>query len=61
MYECNALAFIAEQAGGKASDGSGRILDLAIDDLHQRTPFYVGSKNMVEKAESFRDSTSRKF
>jgi fructose-1,6-bisphosphatase I len=56
MYECNALAFIAEQAGGKASNGSGRILDLAIDDLHQRTPFYVGSKNMVEKAESFRSA-----
>jgi fructose-1,6-bisphosphatase I len=54
MYECNALAFIAEQAGGKASDGKGRILDLTPLDLHQRTPFFVGSKKMVEKAESFR-------
>jgi fructose-1,6-bisphosphatase I len=54
MYECNALAFIAEQAGGKASDGKGtRILDLTPEGLHQRTPFFVGSKNMVEKAESF--------
>ncbi len=53
MYECNALAFIAEQAGGKASNGNGRILDIALNDLHQRTAFYVGSKNMVEKAESF--------
>lgn len=53
MYECNALAFIAEQAGGKASDGKGRILDIQPEDLHQRTAFYVGSKNMVEKAESF--------
>lgn len=53
MYECNALAFIAEQAGGKASDGKNRILELAPQDLHQRTPFYVGSKKMVEKAESF--------
>ena len=53
MYECNALAFIVEQAGGKASNGNGRILDIALNDLHQRTAFYVGSRNMVEKAESF--------
>ena len=52
MYECNALAFIAEQAGGKASDGSSRVMDIRPNTLHQRTPFYVGSKNMVEKAES---------
>ncbi|MFZ6010226.1 MAG: class 1 fructose-bisphosphatase [Bacteroidota bacterium] len=52
MYECNALAFIAEQAGGKASDGKERILDIEMKGLHQRTPFYVGSKNMVMKAES---------
>jgi fructose-1,6-bisphosphatase I len=53
MYECNALAYIAEQAGGKASDGKNRILDISPSSLHQRTPFYVGSRNMVEKAESF--------
>ena len=53
MYECNALAYVAEQAGGTASDGKNRILDLQPHDLHQRTPFYVGSKNMVLKAESF--------
>ena len=53
IYECNALAFLAEQAGGKASDGSRRILDIEPESLHQRSPFYVGSKNMVEKAESF--------
>jgi fructose-1,6-bisphosphatase I len=51
MYECNALAFIAEQAGGKATDGQQRILQIVPKDLHQRTPFYVGSKKMVEKAE----------
>jgi fructose-1,6-bisphosphatase I len=50
MYECNALAFIAEQAGGKATDGKGRIMEIKPKDLHQRTPFYVGSKKMVEKA-----------
>jgi fructose-1,6-bisphosphatase I len=53
MYECNALAFVAEQAGGKASDGSQRIMDIEPRSLHQRTPFFVGSKNMVDKAESF--------
>jgi fructose-1,6-bisphosphatase I len=58
MYECNALAFIAEQAGGKASDGNRRILDLDIKELHQRTAFFVGSKKMVEKAESFRSKSS---
>jgi fructose-1,6-bisphosphatase I len=54
MYECNALAYIVEQAGGKASDGKGRILDLDPKHLHERTPFYVGSKNMVDQAEKFR-------
>ena len=52
MYECNALAFIAEQAGGTASDGKNRILDIVPTALHQRVPFYVGSKKMVEKAVS---------
>jgi fructose-1,6-bisphosphatase I len=49
MYECNALAFIAEQAGGEATNGTQRILEIIPKDLHQRTPFYVGSKKMVEK------------
>ncbi len=50
MYECNALSFIAEQAGGIASDGNGRVMEIKPKDLHQRTPFYVGSKKMVEMA-----------
>jgi len=50
MYECNALAFIAEQAGGKGADGTGRILEIQPKSLHQRTPFYVGSAKMVDKA-----------
>jgi len=57
IYECNALAFLVEQAGGKASDGQRRILDIEPESLHQRTPFYVGSKNMVEKAETFNQLT----
>ncbi len=53
VYECNALAFVAEQAGGLATNGTRRILEIKPEKLHQRTPFYVGSKKMVEKAESF--------
>lgn len=53
LYECNPIAFLAEQAGGKASDGSHRILDIVPEQLHQRVPFFVGTKSMVEKAESF--------
>ena len=52
LYECNALSFIVEQAGGKATDGKNRILELTPENLHQRTPFIIGSKAMVEKAES---------
>ena len=51
-YECNPIAFIAEQAGGKASDGANRILDIVPDSPHQRVPFYVGSRMMVDKLES---------
>jgi fructose-1,6-bisphosphatase I len=50
MYESNPLAFIVEQAGGAASFGTGRILDIQPKELHQRTPLFIGSKNMVEKA-----------
>lgn len=53
LYECNPMAFIAEQAGGKASDGFQRILDIRPSELHQRTSFFCGSKYMVEKVESF--------
>lgn len=51
LYECNPLAFIIEQAGGKASDGNTRILDIAPTTLHQRTPLFIGSPDMVNKAE----------
>jgi len=53
LYECNPMAFIAEQAGGKASDGYTRILEVEATELHQRVPFFCGSKKMVEKAEEF--------
>ena len=54
MYECNALAFIIEQAGGMATDGKNRILDIVPTDIHQQVPFFVGSKSMVEKVADFR-------
>jgi fructose-1,6-bisphosphatase I len=52
LYECNPLAFIAEQAGGLATDGKQRILDIPPTELHQRVGFYIGAKLMVEKAMS---------
>lgn len=51
LYEANALAFIIEQAGGKASDGKQRILDIQPESLHQRTPLLIGSNKMVEEVE----------
>ena len=53
LYECNPMAFLIEQAGGKASDGFRRILDIEATELHQRTPFVAGNKSMVETAEKF--------
>ena len=53
LYECNPMAFICEQAGGKASDGFTRIMDIKPTELHQRVPFYCGSEKMVEKSEEF--------
>lgn len=53
LYECNPIAFIAEQAGGKASDGFTRIMDIDPKELHQRVPFFCGNNEMVEKAEEF--------
>ncbi|CAM3600690.1 fructose-bisphosphatase [Rouxiella silvae] len=51
LYECNPMAFLAEQAGGKASDGKNRILDIVPTKLHERAPFFVGNRDMVEDAE----------
>ena len=53
LYECNPMAFLAEQSGGKASDGFTPIMDLKPKALHERAPFFCGSLNMVEKAEEF--------
>ncbi|MEJ1223127.1 class 1 fructose-bisphosphatase [Sediminicola sp. 1XM1-17] len=53
LYECNPMAYLAEQANGKASDGYRRIMDIQPKELHERVPFFCGSRKMVEKAEEF--------
>jgi fructose-1,6-bisphosphatase I len=53
LYECNPLAFVIEQAGGKASTGGKRIMEVPIKELHQRTPLFIGSSDMVDTAMEF--------
>ncbi|AKJ41055.1 class 1 fructose-bisphosphatase [Pragia fontium] len=53
LYECNPMAFLAEQAGGRASDGFRRILDIIPEELHQRMPLFIGTESMVKDAERF--------
>src|SRR5580765_6410744 len=53
LYECNPFAFIVEMAGGKATNGKEKILDIQPTELHQRTPFFIGSKLMMEELDSF--------
>jgi fructose-1,6-bisphosphatase I len=53
IYECNPMAFLIEQAGGRATDGFQRILDIKPTSLHQRVPVFIGSEQMVVKAEEF--------
>ena len=52
-YECNPIAFVAEQAGGMATNGDMRILEIKPESIHQRVPFYTGSTKMVQKTEEF--------
>ncbi len=51
LYECNPFAFIVEKAGGKATNGTQRILDIVPTEVHQRTPLFIGSKLMMEELE----------
>ena len=53
MYECNPFAFILEIAGGKATDGERRILEIQPESLHERTPFFVGSVDMMDELETY--------
>jgi fructose-1,6-bisphosphatase I len=59
LYECNPMAFITEQAGGKASNGFERIMDIKPEALHQRVPFFCGNKGMVDKADEFMKNPSK--
>ena len=58
IYECNPLTFLAEQAGGLATTGRKRVLDVKPTELHQRVPYIVGSKLMVEHLESLIEASS---
>lgn len=51
LYECNPLAYIIERDGGKATDGTQRILEKLPEELHERTPFFIGSSNMMADPE----------
>ena len=53
LYECAPMSFIAEQAGGMGSTGRGRVLDIRPEEVHQRVPFYTGSREEVQYLESF--------
>lgn len=53
MYECNPMAFIVEAAGGRATDGKRRILEIQPESLHERTPVYIGSEEDVLTVEKF--------
>lgn len=53
LYEAGPLAFMAEQAGGYASDGKQSIMDIQPEDLHQRVPLYIGNRDLVRMAEAF--------
>ena len=53
LYECNPLAYMIEIAGGKATDGKQRILDKVPTELHERSPFYIGSLKMMEELEEY--------
>ncbi len=53
LYECNPLAFIVEVAGGKATNGKQRIMDIQPTELHQRSPLFIGSKGMMDELETY--------
>ncbi len=59
LYEAYAIAFLMEQAGGAATDGVTRILDLEAKDIHQRTPLVFGSLNMVERVAAYHRDIER--
>ena len=59
MYEVNPTAFIAEQAGGLAIDGKNRVLETVPESLHQRSPLFIGSEEMVQRVARFLSGEER--
>jgi len=57
LYEANPMAMILEQAGGKATNGTQRLLEIVPTEVHQRTPVFLGSKENVEELEKFFQQT----
>jgi fructose-1,6-bisphosphatase I len=53
LYEANPMSFIVEQAGGKATTGTQRVLDIVPTSIHQRVPIFLGSKTNVEELEEY--------
>jgi fructose-1,6-bisphosphatase I len=60
LYECNPFAFIVEVAGGRATNGDVRILEIQPKELHQRTPFFIGSSKMMDELEQCRSERLQK-
>ena len=60
LYECNPMAFIIEQAGGKATDGKKAILDIQPTAIHQRAPIFIGSKDNVDDYLRIREEYEQK-
>ena len=61
LYECAPLAWLAEEAGGKAVDDQGRILDKVPSSLHERSPYYVGTRHLVAALEACRCAPADAF
>lgn len=59
LYECNPMSFVVEQAGGRSTDGSRHILDIEPRELHQRTPIFIGSEQLVLKLEEFLSASKK--
>jgi len=51
LFEANPIAYIFQNAGGSSTDGENNILEIEAEELHQRTPLFIGNKELIEKAE----------
>jgi fructose-1,6-bisphosphatase I len=60
QFECNPVGYVIESAGGRSSDGTGSVLDVDPDGLHQRTPVYLGNESLIDRLESTLDRDGRR-